>query len=371
MNPLLQAAILYANRGWPVIPLHHLRPNIRSCSCNRAENCPGPGKHPFFFKWKELATTDIARITSWWKVKPLANIGLTMGGAHNLVCIDIDGVAGRESLKFLEEQYGDLPITLTQSTGRQDSGEHRIFHTDGIQIDRIRNRAKIAPGIDLKSAGGLIVAAPSKHASGATYAWHDIQTPVAELPAWMIKIAISIKARQAATLDPSAQRPHEEDLPYPHDDRIEMARESLMLEGRPAIQGQNGSAACLHAALLLIRGWCLSQDAALKILVSDYNPICLPPWSEDELMYKCKSAEYNVQAVPWRYKMSNEGGAVVDAIIAAAHRELDPRRKRTPEELEQQRRDYIEQYTKDISIDDAPPIDTTVRTFQVRPRKPT
>jgi hypothetical protein len=337
LNPLALAALSYAKRGWKVIPLHNLRPfsEIPSCSCHKKTECTTIGKHPFFFKWREIASTDPEMIQMWWRLKPMSNVGVLMGApSGNLICVDVDGPTGRESLANLEEKYSPLPLTLTQSTGRIDSGQHYFFTVDDIQVDRIRNRARLAPGIDIRANGGLAVFAPSKHSSGQNYSWHDPNAPIATMPDWLYKIAVSVKARKAASSDPSANRPHEEDLPYTLDQRVKLAKKDLKAEGRPAIQGMNGSADCLHAVLLLIRGWCLYEDQAMELLLSEYNPTCIPPWSEVELQHKCHSAENDIQNVPWRYKMSNIGGPIVDAIIAAADRYLDPKREPTEEERE-------------------------------------
>jgi hypothetical protein len=304
------------------------------CSCYRAKtgDCKTPGKHPTIKNWREIATTDLELITAWWRVWPLSNIGLLMGGAARLVTIDIDGEAGRESIAQFEQLHGTLPVTLTQTTGRAAGGEHLLFtvpHT--LEIDRIRNRAHLAPGIDLRAEGGLIVAAPSVHPTGATYRWVDTTVPVADMPVALFKLATSARERQKVAA--SAERPPEHELErdgHPLHKRVNRAKLDL-LEAEPAIQGRNGSTACLRAACLLIRGYCLPPDAAFEHLWHVYNPMCVPAWSENELMHKIESAEYNVsdEAYPWRFKipapdMSPEG-RMVEVLYQQCRRELpDP-----------------------------------------------
>lgn len=58
----------------------------------------------------------------------------------------------------------------------------------------------------------------------------------------------------------------------------------------PAIQGQAGSNACLKAALAMVKGFCLSRDDAFRLLASEFNFRCNPPWSEEELWHKIDSA---------------------------------------------------------------------------------
>lgn len=332
-TPLAFAATDYARRQWRVIPLHHVRVagEYPVCGCYKREECHTPGKHPTIKNWRENASCDVTRVVQWWRAWPNANVGLVMGGESRLVAIDIDGEAGRESLRMLEAANEPLPLTLTQNTGRAEGGEHRLFVVpDEFDMDRIRNRTKMAPGIDVRAEGGLIVAAPSLHPTGARYAWQDPSVPVAPMPSWLVKIATSSKAR-AVAIDPNAGRPAEEVLVadgFPLERRIALARDSLIKDGEPAIQGQNGSLACLKAACLLVRGWCLYSDSAFELLWHVYNPTCLPPWSQEELMHKLDSAENSVsdESYPWRFKFpvkdASLAGRAVDALFAQCESEL-------------------------------------------------
>jgi hypothetical protein len=57
-----------------------------------------------------------------------------------------------------------------------------------------------------------------------------------------------------------------------------------------AISGAGGHAATFKAALVLTRGFNLSDGEALALLVNEYNPRCAPPWSRRELQHKIKQA---------------------------------------------------------------------------------
>jgi hypothetical protein len=334
---LVAAALDYARRGWRVIPLHHVREvgDNPVCSCWRAKtgDCKTPGKHPTIKNWREIATTDLTLITAWWRVWPRSNIGLLMGGAARLVTVDIDGADGRDSIAQFVQLHGALPVTLTQTTGRATGGEHLLFTIPvALDIDRIRNRAHLAPGIDIRAEGGLIVAAPSVHPTGATYHWVDTTVPVAEMPAALFKLATSARARQKVAA--SVERPEEAVLErdgHPLTMRIRLAKAALLKEADPAIQGRNGSTSCLRTTCLLVRGYCLPPDAAFELLWHVYNPMCIPSWSENELMHKIESAEYNVSdaSYPWRYKIPapdlSPAGRIVEALYQQCYRELqDP-----------------------------------------------
>lgn len=369
LSPLGMAAVNYARRNWRVIPLHHVREygkardsalemaaedtmsvdaltkwlrkweQVPVCGCYKREECRTPGKHPQIKDWREIASSDPVLVAQWWRAWPRANVGLVTGGLARLVAIDIDGQIGRESLAALEQVHGPLPETLRQTTGREGGGEHFLFIVDDdFEMDKIRNRTKMAPGIDVRAEGGLIVAAPSIHPTGAQYTWRDASVPVASMPAWLIKIATSQKARQTS-INPNGGRPTEAALEadgWPYGRRRTNAYQAL-LKAEPAISKRNGHGTCLKATILLIRGWCLTPEHAFDLLWQVYNPVCTPAWSPDELMHKIESAEYAVsdESYPWRFMCPapdlSSSGRCVQLICDEGNRELD-RKNATPKQ---------------------------------------
>lgn len=290
---IVKAAVAYADRGFNVLPLHHVKfvPDPR-CSCPRKQ-CHSPGKHPLFAGWREAATVDRRRVRDWWSVRPAANIGLAMGGQRRLVALDIDGNAGRESLK----EAGELPETWAQTTGR---GEHHVFTVpDDLDLSAVRNRVSLLDAVDVRADGGYIVGAPSSHVSGARYMLLRDVDP-APLPYWLYERIIA--ASEAAVEQDNELRQLADDR-LPHKD-IRMRRATAYVAAMPAaVQGKNGSLATLKVALALVRGFCLTREQALEILVEDYNPRCAPPWSFVELSHKVDSALDSVSRVPWGYLM--------------------------------------------------------------------
>jgi Bifunctional DNA primase/polymerase, N-terminal len=78
---LVDAALAYAARGWPVFPLH--TPTPAGCSCGHLD-CGSIGKHPRTKHGVKDATTDEAQIRAWWKRWPHANMALQALTAENL-----------------------------------------------------------------------------------------------------------------------------------------------------------------------------------------------------------------------------------------------------------------------------------------------
>ena len=184
----LEVALAYARRGWPVFPLHHPDPR-RGCSCIDALECRSPGKHPRTRKGLKDATTDERQIRRWWEHYPLANVGLATGRKSGLVAVDVDPRAGGDaSLCELIERYGELPDTLESVTG--GGGSHLFFAHPGVTF---KNSASVlGEGLDVKTDGGYVVAAPSLHASGKRYSWRTRRRP-AHLPGWLLKLLTAEK----------------------------------------------------------------------------------------------------------------------------------------------------------------------------------
>lgn len=58
----------------------------------------------------------------------------------------------------------------------------------------------------------------------------------------------------------------------------------------PAISGQAGHHALFSAALAMVRGFALEQGDAVRLLVNEYNPRCVPPWEHVDIERKVREA---------------------------------------------------------------------------------
>jgi Bifunctional DNA primase/polymerase, N-terminal len=325
MSEMLQAALRYAERDIRVTPLHYIRTiNGESvCSCFGQDRCKVPGKHPMIKSWQSTATIEPEMLETWWRLRPLANIGLPMGGPQRLVAIDLDGTDGMSSLQNIEANYDRLPETLTQTTGRPGGGEHRLFRLDDrMDITEVRNRVgSIASGIDIRSEGGLIVGSPSMHVSGRRYEWRNLSVDIALLPTWFYDVVRKGSVRRQS-IDPDRARPTEDALPS-YKTRRDRAR-SYLAKCQPSIQGRNGSRALMKAAVALVRGFCIQPDDAAQILWDDFNPRCRPSWSYEEIAHKVEDAEYGSNR-EWGHllliaRQTTRSDQIVDAIFAGAPR---------------------------------------------------
>jgi hypothetical protein len=195
---LRDAALSYASRGIPVLPLHYPLPHrgdlqpvggdpqpaMRAdCSCRDPE-CGQPAKHPLGAlvpHGVNDATTNRARILAWWTRHPQANIGLATG--HRFDVLDVDGPAGTHAIRTLAATH-DL-----QSSGplvRTGGGWHLYLAPTGLGNVRFQDLEHV----DWRGLGGYVVAPPSRHASGQAYQWapgRDLDIPPGQVPAVLLE----------------------------------------------------------------------------------------------------------------------------------------------------------------------------------------
>jgi hypothetical protein len=99
------------------------------------------------------------------------------------VVVDLDSA---EALEVLRAAGHPLPATANSRTAR---GFHHWYSLPaGV---RIRNGATSLPHVEVKSAGGYVMAPPSVHPSGATYTWVTQlrRENIAPAPDWILALA--------------------------------------------------------------------------------------------------------------------------------------------------------------------------------------
>jgi len=164
-------------RGWHVHPLK------------------SGGKVPVTKHGKNDATLDEAQVRQWWTRNPSCNVGISCGPS-GLCVVDADhGLKGEQEFKAWRDRNG-LPVTYSVRSGRRDEYGVQSYYLgtlpDGrFELDGVKG--------DIKSAGGLVLAAGDIHpvTGEAYYVLED--APLAPVPA----IVDQSRARQqvSATLE--------------------------------------------------------------------------------------------------------------------------------------------------------------------------
>lgn len=218
-------------------------------------------KHPAI-RWQafEERLPEEADIRKWFSRWPDANIAVVTGKVSGLLVLDIDPAhGGDESLARLEKRYGDLPCTVEAVTG--GGGRHLYFRHPGGEV---RNRAGIAPGIDLRGDGGVIITPPSLHPSGRRYAWVSgrgpDKIPLADMPLWL------------ATLIEGEGSPR---LGHPASHWRALLREGV---GEGA---RNATIASLTGHLLARQ---VDEEVVMELMLAWNRLRCRPPLDDDEVI---------------------------------------------------------------------------------------
>jgi hypothetical protein len=160
---LLQQALAWAERGFPVFPLQPRSkvPFTGSRGCKEA-------------------STNAATIRDWWHRTPDANIGIATGAGFFVV--DLDGQEAAAWWKECCARNGGLDRTLTIQTKK---GWHLFFRS---QAPPPNSASRLATHVDVRGVGGYVVGAPSVHPEGCVYAVRR-DLPAIEAPGWLIDLA--------------------------------------------------------------------------------------------------------------------------------------------------------------------------------------
>lgn len=159
MTAMLDAALAYAARGWPVHPCR-------------------PGSKVPMTRWRDAATTDPDMIRRWWGQISTANVAIACGApAPDVVDVDTKaGAPGPASFARLRDAallHGAFMVVTTPS-----GGWHVYFAGTGQG-----NGALHRHGIDFRGRGGFVLAPPSI-VDGRAYQLSDWREPTGATVDW-------------------------------------------------------------------------------------------------------------------------------------------------------------------------------------------
>ena len=238
MNDLLNAALTYADTGFPVFP------------------CKPGRKVPLTEHGFKDATTDPEQIEAWWTEHPEANIAIP---TISVLAVDIDGPDN----PWPADPGLDLDpgaVSLTPGGGR-----HLVYRMPAGR--QWHNTAgKLALHVDTRAAGGYIVVPPSCDTRG-TYSWAEgceLEVSVDELPEpppWLIE---QLDALEAGSDEPDSA-----------------PSGPLVEDGHPVPSGQRNDTLARLAGVMRRAG---RGEAELRAALLTTNTTrCNPPLPEAEV----------------------------------------------------------------------------------------
>ncbi|WP_235826603.1 bifunctional DNA primase/polymerase, partial [Candidatus Frankia alpina] len=148
---LLPAALGYIARGWQVFVLGRTKRPVANCEpCAQAgpdhdrEACPCLTCHGFY-----AATLDPDRIAAMLTAVPDGLLAIRTGAVSGLTIVDIDPRNGGQLDRSL--------MNPTATVATPGGGWHLYYQHPGRPLP---GKLPGRPGIDIKTDGGLVVAAP-------------------------------------------------------------------------------------------------------------------------------------------------------------------------------------------------------------------
>lgn len=276
---MLEAALAWAARGFRVFPLR-----------------AGTKDQPLFEGWQHFATTDPVQIATWWSdpfgiVSPEHNIGCVTTG---MVVVDAD-----PKKDGLASAFGRLALGLDTLIVRTPSGGLH-FYFNGP--DSANSVGLLAPGVDVRSHNGYVLAPGSRRADGAYTL--EVDEPVAVVPE---SVRAGLRAPQERD-----ERPEAVELDRP--DSLALA-ELLLRRQEPAVEGAGGDAHTYQTACR-VRDLGVSEDVCLDLMMDEWNPRCSPPWDRDELALKIRNAyDYSTGQAGAKHPALQLDGVTIPTIV--------------------------------------------------------
>lgn len=259
----LQQALEWAGRGFKVFPVIELE------------------KRPAVAAFQDVATTDPAIVTAWWRdpismVEKDYNIGVL---TNDMDVVDIDlkrGKPGLESYASLGGHYETLVVKTPTN------GYHCYFAGPDSRL-----LVDFLPGLDLRSHNGYVLAPgsyvidPDDGIDGEYTLLVD--KPLAELPATISPYLRAPGERR--------ERERDDDFEYDTPTAIAQAQSWLQRAAPVAIEGRGGDNTTYQVAAKLVRDYALTLETAFALMQSDWNMRCVPPWDAGELWRKVENAD--------------------------------------------------------------------------------
>ena len=268
MNTVDAAQSLIA-RGFRVVPI------------------PRGAKGPVVAAWNKLEITS-EQAASTFALD--CNIGVILGEPSRWL-VDVDLDCGEACV--LARKY--LPPTAAVSGRGAKPDSHWWYICEGATPKRFTDRVTGQLIAEIRSNGQQTVVGPSKHPTGDVYDFFPTGEP-AEVSFEVVRACVTALSDAVSNLrhgeaSPRADRSQPAAVEYRIPETSVTQRAIAYLSTMPgSISGSGGHSAAYAAATSLVHGFGLSEDESLGLLLTHFNPRCVPAWSEKDLARKCSEA---------------------------------------------------------------------------------
>jgi hypothetical protein len=145
------------------------------------------------------ATNKPSVIERDFRFWPNANLGIPTGAENGFFVLEADtpqghAVDGIASLRALERKHGQLPKTLMAISPSGSLHYYFRWPKRGVVVN---SASKVAPGVDVRGEGGMVVAPPSVKEGVGHYRFLNWGTPGADAPPWLLELIVRKKPKHA------------------------------------------------------------------------------------------------------------------------------------------------------------------------------
>jgi hypothetical protein len=183
-NPCLAAALAYATYKQRPLFVFPAEPGKKKSRVAKQYTADGQN-------WG--LTNNPKTIEQYWRKWPDSNVCIVTGDINGIFVVETDTAAhgkdGEAELKkLIAANGGEWPATLTAKS--PSGSKHYFFTWPEDDIDIRNSDSKLAPGIDVRGTGGMVVAVPSYVPKyDARYEWISPEGQgIVNAPAWLKKL---------------------------------------------------------------------------------------------------------------------------------------------------------------------------------------
>ena len=203
----ISTLIAMAKRFGPILPTYGVVAVDGNWMCECGEASCKAGKHPRIKSWVTRATKDTRQIADWAMRWPLANWAIH---CTEINVVDLDRKPGKPdgviTLACWEDALGvTTPDSVRVTTG---TGMQIYFQPGGLKTTANPD----GTGIDVRAAGGYVLAPGSRHPNGRIYQI-DLDEELAPCPEWLIESLTVPAPQEVRQVWSSAPSPKHDAIP--------------------------------------------------------------------------------------------------------------------------------------------------------------